>query len=167
MNSYSPELRYNKIEDRDVPYLAAVLSHNTSIRHLGLEGNRITDTGVSILASRIPAMKGLESLILRNNPLGQNAALELAEALKPNLSIQRIDFDSSVANHDKVAYYADLNWGGRRFLIGKKGGKFFNRALWPLVFERVNQLIQTKNGRQRYVDTLYVLLKDGTALFPM
>jgi hypothetical protein len=64
-------------------------------------------------------------------------------------------------------YYADLNWSGRICLLEKSCDRAFVRGLWPLVFERVNRLLEEENGKKRHANVLYALLTEGTALFPL
>lgn len=163
----SIELRFNKLEDQDMAYLAAALSHNTSIKFVDLASNKITNIGISILASRVPVMKGLLHLVLTNNSFDEKGALEFARALELNRTLQTVECDLSIRNYKKIRYYADLNWGGRRFLLEKNYINPLPPALWPLVFERVNTMAGKDNGKERQADILYCLLRDGPALFPM
>jgi hypothetical protein len=163
----SIELRFNKLDDRDVPYLAAALSYNTSIKYVGLANNRITNTGLSILASKIPSMKGLEHLVLNGNQFDEDGTTELAKSLESNSSIKRLNLDSTLSNHDEVMYYADLNWSGRIDLLEKSCNRAVIPGLWPLVFERVNRLLEEENGKKRHANVLYALLTEGPALFPL
>eukprot|EP00980_Cylindrotheca_fusiformis_P015153 scaffold4183_cov137-Cylindrotheca_fusiformis.AAC.16 len=163
----SLELGFNKLDDRDVPYLAAALSYNTSIKYIGLANNRITNTGLSILASKVPNMKGIEKLALDGNPFDEHGLMELAHSLQSNASIKRLKLDSTFSNHDRVMYQVDLNWSGRKFFFSKTCDREFYRGLWPLVFERLNKLLDEQHGKQRHANVLYTLLTEGSALFPL
>jgi hypothetical protein len=77
----SLDLRFNKLGDEAMAYLAAALAQNRSLEYLGLASNKIQNTGISIVASKIAEMKGLRHLVLTNNPFDDTATLELAEAL--------------------------------------------------------------------------------------
>lgn len=162
----SLELRFNKLSDQDMAYLAAALSHNTSIKFVGLAGNRITNTGISILASRIPVMSGLSKLVLTNNHFDHEGALALARALEVNWTLHSVECDPSIRNYESVRYFADLNWGGRRFLLGKNYKNALVPTLWPLVFERLNAFVIEDNGKERQASVIYCLLRNGSALFP-
>lgn len=162
----SIELRSNKLDDRDVPYLAAALSYNTSIKYLGLSNNRITNAGLSILASKIPSMKGLGHLVLNGNPFNERGAIELANSLESNSSIKKLSLDASLSNHNKVVYHVDLNWSGRSLLV-ENLDRAFARGLWPRVIQRVNRLLGEENGKQRHANVVYALLTEGSALFPL
>jgi hypothetical protein len=164
----SIELRFNKLNDQDMAYLAAALTHNTSIQYVGLASNKITNTGISILASRIPLMKGLKELVLTNiNAFDQKGMLELARALELNWTVQRVECDPTIPSYKTIRYYADLNWGGRRFLLGNNYHTPVPPAVWPLVLARVNGMQERENGKERQANILYCLLRQGPALFPM
>ncbi len=112
-------------------------------------------------------MKGLQHLVLTNNTFDQEGALELARALELNWTLQTVECDSTIRNYKKIRYYADLNWGGRRFLLGKNYETPVPPAVWPLVLARVNTISTGNGGKERQADILYCLLREGPALFPM
>ena len=155
-------LRFNHLDDHHVAFLAAALMHNTSIRFVGLEGNHITNTGISILASRIPMMKSLTHLVLTNNPFDDGS--ELAEAMEDNFILNKIAMDVQVAKVSIIQYYADWNWAGRRSIMDNTVQLL--PALWPFILERLQQLLSNDNGMERYANVTYCLLRDGPTLFP-
>lgn len=156
------DLRFNHLDDHHVAFLAAALMHNTSIRFVGLASNHITNTGLSILASRIPMMKSLTHLELFNNPFDDG--LELAQAMEDNLILCKIGMNIRVAHFSTIQYYADWNWAGRRLFVDNTVQLLPN--LWPFILERLQQLLLKDNGMERYANVTYCLLRDGPTLFP-
>lgn len=165
----SIELRYNKLTDTDMAYLASALAHNTSITYVGLSNNLIGDTGLSILASRVGSMKRLERMVLSNNPYTSEGVLELAYGLKDNFSLKSLELDSHPQDprgFRLARYYVDLNWAGRQFLNSRYYQQELPESLWSLIFTRTNLVANKEAGRERQIDMLYCLIRNGPALFP-
>jgi hypothetical protein len=166
------ELKFNKLSsDRDMAYLAAALMHNTSIKYIGLANNKIENVAMEILTSRIPSMKVLESMNISNNAFDDHAAEGLAKAMKENCIIGRVECNQNLQSYQSIRYYADLNWGGRKFV--KKPVRYnispVKQSLWPLILARVVHLPkdQFSSTEQRQTEVLYYLLRYGPAMFPV
>ena len=149
----SLELQYNKLGDRNLAYVVAPLKYN-SIKQLNLRGNRITNTGLSILASNIPTIKGLEYLNIYDNDFDQYGVLELAEALhQERCTLKFLEFEP-IPNHLKAVMWPDLNWAYPENYYETK------LSLWPFLLERVNKKLWKKqNGPSRVVNTIYTRLR--------
>lgn len=171
------ELRCNQLIDSDMAYLAAALTYNTSIRYLGLASNRISNVGLSILSSRIPDMRGLKHLVLTNNQYDSDGIAELALAMKHNMTLERVELDTCgcVSSQgvslpwQEIQYYADLNWGGRRFVLldCQSDHRSLSPALWTLILARISEVLAAKaNGKERQATVLYAFLSQGAVLFP-
>jgi hypothetical protein len=168
----SLELKFNKLSsDRHMAFLAAALMHNTSIKYIGLASNKIENVGLEILTSRIPSMKVLEKLNISNNSFDDNTAQALAEAMKENFSIGRVECNQNLQSYKSIRYYADLNFGGRKFVKKPLGYGIspVQQSLWPLVLARVAQLQndQIFSSEERQAEVLYYLLRHGPAMFPL
>jgi len=152
--------------------LAAALTHNTSIKHIDLAFNNIADSAMNILSSRIPSMKVLESLeIGANYVVDDDTSQNLARAMKENTVIRNMNCDRKLRHYKTIRYYADLNWGGRRFIRKNKkkdldgdGFALIPPSLWPSVLSRVEGLSE---NCERRADVIYFLLQRGSAVFPI
>jgi tRNA A64-2'-O-ribosylphosphate transferase len=163
----SLELKYNKLSsERDMACLAAALMHNTSVKYIGLAGNKITNSGIEIFASRIASMRVLEKLILSENAFDEEGANELANAMEKNLSIIKVECDQQLPSFRRIQYFADLNWSGRKYV---KSFAKIKPSVWSLLFSRATT--SSADGAslppQRQVDVLFFLLRHAPAsLFP-
>jgi hypothetical protein len=163
----SLELRFNKLTDRDMAFLAAALTYNTSIKHVGLGSNNIMNLGINILCSRIPSMTILQSLVLTNNGFDKEGAEDLVTAMKHNLVLEKVECDPAIPRSKMIRYYSDLNWSGRRFVRPGNSEIPIQASLWPVVLARVSHLGNDKMSTQeRHADVLYYLLREGPVLFP-
>jgi tRNA A64-2'-O-ribosylphosphate transferase len=155
------ELRCNNLSsDRNLASLAAGLMHNTSIKYIGLESNRINNSGLAILASRVPSMKVLRHLVLNHNTFDELGATILSNAMKENVSITKVVCDRHIRSYRDIRYYADLNLCGRMF-VDALGS--FKPALWPLILGRAKTLLgdYLSNSQGRQADAIYFLLRQG------
>jgi len=165
-------LRSNNLSsDYDMANFAAALTHNTSIKHIDLATNNISNSAMNILSSRIPSMKVLESLVIATNyAVDVDTSKNLARAMKKNTVIRNINCDENLGDYKTIRYYADLNWGGRRFIIknkkNKQGGDDIALipSLWPIILSRVGGLSE---NYERRADVIYFLLQRGSAIFPI
>jgi hypothetical protein len=168
----SLELQFNKLSsDHDMAFIAAALTHNTSIRYIGLANNKITNSGMDILCSRIPMMNTLESIDLSNNSFDEEGAEKLATAMKENFTISKIRCNPNFPSYRAIRYFTDLNWGGRRFITKNAHDAFpvISPSHWPLVLARVKNLPQDQDisAQERQAEVLYLLLRQGPAMFPV
>eukprot|EP00536_Pseudo-nitzschia_multiseries_P015279 jgi/Psemu1/41855/gm1.41855_g len=166
----SLSLRSNNLSsDYDMACLAAALTHNTSIKHIDLSYNDISDSATNILSSKIPSMKVLKHLQMEGNPagaLGDDVSGNLVRAMKENMILTTVACDPELADYKTIRYYADLNWGGRGFLVqdstrknnitshstvGKnscKGGNVsIPSSLWPVILSRIGRLSKSQERR--------------------
>jgi tRNA A64-2'-O-ribosylphosphate transferase len=158
----SLELKFNKLSsDRDMAFLAAALMHNTSIKSIGLASNKITNSGLEILASRVPSMQVLRRLALNNNAFDNQGATLLAQAMKENFTISHVICEKSLQSYRDIRYYADLNWCGRMFV---KKFASYKPSLWPLILGRATALLgdHISCTQQRQADTIFFLMRQGT-----
>ncbi|KAL3945472.1 MAG: hypothetical protein SGBAC_000443 [Bacillariaceae sp.] len=159
------EIGGNSICDGDIPYLVDMLCSNTSISSLDLSGNRITIAGIQVLSSRLKDVKGLRHLALEENNLRSSSLQPLANALKSNLSLVDMEVDDLIAsgnvNEDTwriLAYYLDLNWGGRRLL---KEHSSLPASIWPALLARASRPQEFKFGRDvKQHDVSFFLLQE-------
>jgi len=158
----SLDLGFNQLDDGDMPFLAAALSCNSTIKYVSLRGNKFSNTAISILASKLPSMRGLEQLVMTENNFDGNGTSQLRRSLQLNYSIMRLDLDVAIPHHVSCMYLADLNWMRRRFLFEAVVAP----ALWPLLLQRANRLIKETNGAERRANIVFCILKKSTALFP-
>ncbi|GFR45309.1 hypothetical protein Agub_g6669 [Astrephomene gubernaculifera] len=85
-------LQYNFLNNMAVQAIARLIQSNRSLRMLDLTGNQVTEEGAHALVGVLSAPDcGLQALVLRNNPLGDSGALELADMLRVNTSLTLLD----------------------------------------------------------------------------
>lgn len=131
------ELGGNSLRDDDVPNIVDMLCANSTLEALDMAENRVSDHGISLLADRLDDFAALLRLGLESNRFGEAGIGFLAQALKLNLVVQDIEVDDELkkgGNWKKVAYYLDLNWGGRNLLQANN----VPPSLWPLVLARAS-----------------------------
>ncbi|CAJ1946258.1 unnamed protein product [Cylindrotheca closterium] len=139
------EIGGNSICDDDVPYLMDMLCINSSVSSLDLSGNRISDAGIQVLSARLNDVKGLRHLALEENNIQSPSLEAMARALKSNLSLSDVELDESLGSSDgvnqeswrKLAYFLDLNWGGRRLINEERDA--LPGSLWPLILARASR----------------------------
>jgi Ran GTPase-activating protein (RanGAP) involved in mRNA processing and transport len=87
-----PDLHSNNITDEGVEYLAEMLKINTTIVHLGLGFNQISDRGVQLLANTIIYFNAyLQWLSLSSNRLvGDMSVASLMEMFTSSSSIKTL-----------------------------------------------------------------------------
>lgn len=159
------EIGGNSICDGDVPYLVDMLCNNTSISSLDLSGNRITNAGIQVLSSRLKDVKGLRNLALEENNLRSSSLQPLAKALQFNLSLVDMEVDDLIASSNvnkdtwrRLAYYLDLNWGGRRLL---KEHNSPPTSIWPALLARASRPQEFKFARDvKQYDVSYFILQE-------
>lgn len=176
-------LRSNNLSmDYDMACLAAALTHNTSIKHIDLSNNNISNSAMNILSSKIPLMKVLENLRIEDNPVAApddyDVSGNLAKAIKENTVIRSMACNPKLADYKTIRYYADLNWGGRGFLPqnqtrnntnknsnrgSKKDVAIIPSSLWPTILSRTGRL---SKSRERRANVIYFLLQQGSPVFP-
>jgi len=153
----------NLSSDYDMANLAAALTHNTSIKRIDLTDNTIRGSAMNILSSRIPSMRVLENLLIDSNyGFDAETSKNLARGMKENKVIRIISCDENLVDYKIIRYYADLNWGGRRFLTHNKCN--ISLSLWPKVLSRIGRLSE---NRERRANVIYFLLIRGSAMFPV
>jgi hypothetical protein len=131
------ELGGNSLRDDDVPNIVNMLCVNSTLEALDLAENRLSDHGISLLAHRLHDFKALRRLGLESNRFGEAGIGFLAQALELTLVVHDIEVDDELKKSDdweKVAYYLDLNWGGRNLLQANNVAP----SLWPLVLARAS-----------------------------
>jgi Ran GTPase-activating protein (RanGAP) involved in mRNA processing and transport len=141
--------------------LATALRHNTTLEHLHLSENCITDRGIQLFAAELRNLKTLKTLDLFQNEFSAAGAKYLLEALETNVELNHLLVDRHLKYYDEIQYQTCLNRGGRRFLAAS-AAPF---ALWPLVLERCQNIAffyrEKRVGRE---DILFYLLH-GPVLF--
>jgi len=170
----------NLSSDYDMASLAAILVHNTSIKHINLADNYIGNSAMNILSSKIPSMKVLEVLqIDKNDGFDDETSKNLARAMRENTVIRILECDESLVDRSMIRYYADLNWGGRGFLThnGSNGEDHRENmasvllSLWPKILARVQELPEERNefwdDCERQANIIYFFLRRGSAMFPL
>ena len=160
----------NLSTDYDMANLAAALTHNTSVKILDLSDNDIRSSAMNILSSRIPSMRVLETLYVDGNyRLDNEASRNLANAMNENSIIRRITCDEHLADYESIRYYADLNWGGRRFIEQQNNASDDDipsilLSLWPEVLSRICRL---SHDCERRANAIYFCLQKGSVVFPV
>jgi Ran GTPase-activating protein (RanGAP) involved in mRNA processing and transport len=86
-------LRHNNI--RSCAPLGPVIQHNDSTRVLDLSSNALDDAGFKTFARSLAGSTMLEKLHLRENELGNDAAINLAESMVVSDSINVVDLRSN------------------------------------------------------------------------
>ena len=170
----SLQLQSNNLSsDYDMANIAAVLSHNTSIKHIDLTYNNIRSSAMTILASRIPSMKVLEHLLIDGNGgFDDETSMSLVKAMKENMVIRNFSCDPNLADFKTIEYYADLNWSGRRFIAAAntKTNKThetiapISMALWPRILSRIGRM---STDHERQANAIYFILQRGSAIIPI
>lgn len=149
----------NNVNNEDMERLAQVLaSENSSLQGLSLPANSIRDEGLHSFRTRLSIMKGLRYLDLMRNHFSENAKNEIIEELKENFEIERLDLDGNFSS--TKSFYLALNKGGRR--LQRASG--VPVGLWPVVFERANNLAFGRNLPNGNIDVLFCLVK-GANIF--
>lgn len=146
-NVFLKELKLggNNIQDETMDEISTLLQTNRTIERLDLSQNHFTNEGIKILARHLGAMRSLKILDLGANRFDQKGLKLLVDALaQHNHVIERIEVSYDLAKTlvgKELAYYLDLNWGGRKLLLqqGKQGHRRVPLSLWPLVLERANK----------------------------
>mmetsp|Transcript_27831 Transcript_27831/g.67715 ORF Transcript_27831/g.67715 Transcript_27831/m.67715 type:complete len:407 (-) Transcript_27831:946-2166(-) len=160
------EICGNSICDDDVPYLVHMLCNNSSVSSLDLSANRLSDAGIQVLSARLNDVKGLRHLALEENNLHSSSLEALARALKSNLSLADMELCEDLISSDnvnqdtwrKLAYYLDLNWGGRRLL---KEHKSLPGSLWPVLLARASRPQEFNFAREvKQHDVSYFILQE-------
>jgi len=82
-------LSENDITDEAAEWLSEIIA-NTSIVHLNLYKNSITDVGAAVLARGLIQSSHLQYLGLSGNLIGDDGAKAIAEALKSNTTLQKL-----------------------------------------------------------------------------
>ena len=136
------ELGGNSLRDGDVSFLVMMLCHHPSLQVLDLSQNRITDVGMQLLAQSMEQYKSLRRLGLDENRFTNRGielfiqALQGGKRRSKNTTVEAIDVGEGFSTIEKLNYYLDLNWGGRRLLSATE---HVPSGLWPMVLARVNQ----------------------------
>lgn len=148
------------VTDDDAVRLATALRHNTTLEHIHLSENCITDRGIELFAAELRNLKTLKTLDLFQNEFNAGAKY-LLEALQTNFELSHLLMDRHIKCYDDIQYQMSLNRGGRRFLAASAAPL----ALWPLVLERCQKIAffyrEKRVGRE---DILFYLLH-GPVLF--
>jgi Ran GTPase-activating protein (RanGAP) involved in mRNA processing and transport len=159
-------LQNSRLIDQDVKALTDALCQNTSLRELNLSDNlQVTDAGLIYLASKLPEMS-LSHLNIRKTqpPSGSLAVMKaLREGMQENtkLLLLRSCFWKIVQHGRHVQYFVNANRGGRRALEEN-----LNPALWPLVFQRANEMMYyCPVAQNAKVDAVYHLFRNAPVLW--
>jgi len=160
------EIGGNSICDDDMPQLVDMLGQNKSLTSLDLSGNRISDNGIQVLASRLKEI-GLRHLALEENGLGSSSLGHLARSLKSNLSLQDLELDQELISLDhagiqhawkQITYHLDLNWGGRRIVQQQST---VSASIWPVLLARSNRAQEWNLARDvKQQDIAYFILQE-------
>ena len=169
-------LRANNLStDYDMANLAASLTHNTSVKLLDVGENNIRSSAMTILASRIPSFQVLENLLIGGNEVfDDETSKDLARAMKDNRSIKRIICNPFLPDYKTIQYYADLNFGGRKFIEQQQSDTEEERiapiplSLWPHILSRAwRRLCQDERDDERYANLVYYYLQKASIIFPV
>jgi Ran GTPase-activating protein (RanGAP) involved in mRNA processing and transport len=87
------------IGDEGLSALAQGLNGNTTLRNIGLQGNKIGDAGGQALAEMLQGKTGLAELNLRYNDIGTRGVQALAQELKTNKTLTTLDLRLNILNH--------------------------------------------------------------------
>jgi hypothetical protein len=151
------------VTDNDAVRLATALGHNTTLEHLHLSENCITDGGIQLFAAELRNLKTLKTLDLFQNEFNNAGAKYLLEALQTNVELNHLLVDRHIKCYDEIQYQMSLNRGGRRFLAASVDAPL---ALWPLVLERCQKTaFFYREKRVDRQDILFYLLHGGPVLF--
>jgi Ran GTPase-activating protein (RanGAP) involved in mRNA processing and transport len=106
------------LDDEDVLLLGTLLcdSPDLSITELFIARNKITDRGISGLAAILPEVKSLRRLSLWGNPFNDLGAQALANGMRDNRRIEELDLFRNFFCSEKILLYTNLNRAGRRLL---------------------------------------------------
>lgn len=97
-------LGINLIGDDAMERFSAMLTKNTSLVHLALYGNPITDDGVEILAQGVKMSKSLVSLDLRLiRGIGERGVNSICDAISAHPTIKMVWVDETDAMKDAMA----------------------------------------------------------------
>ena len=158
------ELGGNSIRDDDVPNIVDALCTNSTLETLDLAENRVSDYGISLLADRFNDFGALRRLGLDSNRFGEAGIRFLAQALELSLVVHDIEVDDVLkksGDWEKVAYYLDLNWGGRNLLQANN----IPPSLWPLVLARASNCKDLSTTRTpEAVDIINYILRGPAIL---
>ena len=146
------------IQDDEAMRLGSVLNCNSTLKHLHLSENNISDEGMESFADSLKnTICSLKTLWMMENEFGDAGAMLLFEAIKTNVELEQLLLDRHLSCFDDIQYQILLNRGGRKFLTANAP-----LALWPLVFERA-QTVRHYCRRAGPHDILYHLVR-GPAL---
>eukprot|EP00339_Tiarina_fusa_P029683 CAMPEP_0117058690 /NCGR_PEP_ID=MMETSP0472-20121206/40773_1 /TAXON_ID=693140 ORGANISM="Tiarina fusus, Strain LIS" /NCGR_SAMPLE_ID=MMETSP0472 /ASSEMBLY_ACC=CAM_ASM_000603 /LENGTH=426 /DNA_ID=CAMNT_0004776117 /DNA_START=59 /DNA_END=1339 /DNA_ORIENTATION=+ len=159
-------LQNSRLVDEDITELTDALCENTDLRELNLSDNRqVTDAGIIYLGSKLPNMN-LTHLNIRKTQ-SPTASLSVMKALREGMNentkllLLRAVFWKHVQHGRHVQYFVNANRGGRRALE-----EHLNPALWPLVFQRANEMMYycplSQNAK---VDAVYHLFRNAPVLW--
>jgi len=137
------EIGGNNLCDGDIVDLLDMLCMKSSVTAVELSGNRLSDHGTEMIAERLKDIQGLRYLALEENKLTHLSLTILAKSLESNLSLEDLDLDDIIYQNDmtretwtRLAYYLDLNWGGRRLV---RGHDSIPLSLWPTLLARASR----------------------------
>jgi hypothetical protein len=140
------------IEDAEAIRLGTALRSNSTLKHLHLSENNISDEGIEHFAASLKHMCSLKTLWVMENGFMEAGAKSLLAAVKTNVELDQLILDRHLSCFEDIQYQILLNRGGRKFLTADAP-----LALWPLVLERA-QNIRHYCRRAGPADALYHLV---------
>jgi hypothetical protein len=170
-----------------MPFLAKIILHNTSLKTLLISENRIQDADMKILCMALVQNKTLEDLDLKDCRISMGGFRRLAKSLhkfqllRLNLNgIQQVEgsklkslFFAPLSQNvylldlvlpsvesKSLAWLLEWNKAGRRVLVSKTE---LPPALWPLLLERADQVGQRASDREptrHSASAIYYLLRE-------
>lgn len=156
------DLGGNSLRDDAMIPIANALCQNVTLETLDLSENRLSNRGVSTMVASMGGMHGLRRRVLENNRFDEVAIAELANALTVNMVLEDIEVEgvlktSSGIAWRKLAYYLDLNWGGRRILFEARDVPL---SLWSIILERSNNAVNYDLTREvMSADIVYIIAR--------
>ena len=163
------ELSGNSLRDPAMPSIVNLLQRSHTLKTLDLSDNRFTNQGIEMLASRMNEYQRLQKLLMEDNRFDHVALDRLAHGMQRNFALLEletsVDKNEPKGSLDKLSYYLDLNWGGRKLLHDETEN--LKMGLLPLLMGRVNdeqarQKIDSRNIQRE--DILYYFLRNCYAL---
>lgn len=148
------------IGDLEIIRLGAALLSNSTLEHIHLGENNITDDGIRHFSRILKRLTTLKSLWVLENSFGDVGGHALLEAVQNNVELEQLLVDRHISYFESIQFYVMLNRGGRRLLSCHNNVPL---ALWSLLFERCTKLQKTCR-RVISADVVYYLLLQGPAL---
>jgi len=169
------DLSHNHIGDEGLEALAAAVAHKPLLSHINLASNHLSARSGASIRKHLsdPARGPLPSLLLSHNSLGDAGAKEIAEMLKVNNTVTRVDLSSNEIGDDGAAalvhglsdetsFVTHLTLASNN--IGSRGALAFDELL--KVNTTIMEIDLSDNKRLVGSAALSKLVKDGLS-FPL